>query len=93
MKQRIKKISLRILIFLLVFLTVSYFAFNSAYVQQKLTNYISNYLSESWGTVVTVKKINLEPFQQLNIEDVYVEDQHGDTLLYLKKLYADFSKL
>lgn len=93
MKQRIKKISLRILIFLLVFLTGSYFAFNSAYVQQKLTNYISNYLSESWGTVVKVNKINLEPFQQLNIEDLYVEDQRGDTLLYVKNLYADFSKL
>ena len=92
MKQRIKKISLRILIFLLVFLVGSYFAFNSAYVQQKITNYISNYLSESWGTTVQVKKINLEPFQQMNIEGLYVEDQRGDTLLYVKKLYADFSK-
>lgn len=93
MKQRIKKISLRILIFLLIFLTGSYFAFNSEYVQQKLTNYLSSYLSDSWGTKVSVKKINLEPFQQMNIQDLYVEDQRGDTLLYVKKLYADFSKL
>ncbi|RLD26994.1 MAG: hypothetical protein DRI54_01840 [Bacteroidetes bacterium] len=93
MKQRIKKISLRILIFLLVFLTGSYFAFNSAYVQQKITNYISSYLSESWGTTVKVNRINLEPFQQLNIQGLYVEDQMGDTLLYVKELYADFSKL
>jgi len=93
MKQKIKKISLRILIFLLVFLSGSYFAFNSSYVQQKLTNYLSTYLSDKFGTVVSVKRIYLKLNQQLKIEGFYVEDQHNDTLFYVKELYADFTKL
>lgn len=93
MKQKIKKISIRILIFLVVFLSGSYYAFNSDFVQQKLTSYLSNYLSDEWGTVVSVNRIRLDIFQQIKIEDLYIEDQHHDTLLYAKELYADFTKL
>jgi ribosome-associated toxin RatA of RatAB toxin-antitoxin module len=93
MKQKLKKISFWILVFLVVFFVGGYFAFNSDFVQAKLTNYLSSYLSDKWGTEVSVNNIRLDIFQQVQIEGLYIEDQHQDTLLYAKELYVDFSKL
>lgn len=46
-------------------------------------------LSKQWGTEVSVDKVNLQFFETVNIQGVYIEDQKADTLLYAGSLTAD----
>jgi len=93
MKKKVLKIITRLLLFLLLFFSGVYFAFNSNYVQNILTEKLSDYLSDLWGTEVSIKRIYLKPFKVIEIENLYIEDQHNDTLVYLERLYTDFSRL
>lgn len=70
-----------------------YIIFNSSYVQTKLTQAIGNHYGTKWNTVVSLDRIQLEPFQRLRLENVYIEDLHGDTLIYSSEIFVNFNKL
>jgi translocation-and-assembly-module (TAM) inner membrane subunit TamB-like protein len=56
------------------------------YIVQKVTTYLSSELN----TNVYLKRIDIEFFDKLVLEEFYLEDQNGDTLLYSKELKANF---
>ena len=59
------------------------------YVQNQLIQYTVNTLSERLDTRVEVEEIQLDFFDHLDLHGLYIEDFHGDTLLYTKQLHAD----
>lgn len=88
----IKKI-LRILLWfmgtlLLLFLSF-YVALRNPALQTWATNRIGDYFSSRWGTTVRVEGVAIEFWKKIVLEEVYVEDQHRDTLLYAEKLKLD----
>ncbi|MDR2840948.1 MAG: hypothetical protein LBV75_06770, partial [Paludibacter sp.] len=94
----IKK-SLKIsLITIAILLAIPIFAlillqFNS--VQQGIVNKITSTLETKLDTKVSISKARFKLFNTVNLEDVYIEDLEGDTLLYSEHLNAklDFFKL
>lgn len=74
---------------LVVLLVGAYIALQSSYVQTRLTNELANYLSRELNAVVSVDAVDLEFVKTIALDGVYVEDQQGDTLLYLGTLKAD----
>jgi len=78
---------------IVLFLMALYIVFNSSYVQTKLTQAIGNYLGEKWNTTVSLDRIHIEPFQRIGIDHLYIEDQHGDTLIYANGIKVKFKKL
>ncbi len=54
--------------------------------QTYLTQVIASYFSSKLNTIVTVKGVDIEFFNKLLLEGLYVEDLHHDTLLYLGEL-------
>lgn len=58
-------------------------------VQTYITKQVTQNLEEQWDTRVEVGRVNLTFFETALIEDIYVEDQAGDTLLYANRLKAD----
>jgi len=50
-------------------------------VQTWLCQRVAGYYSSKWHTKVRVGHVDLEFLKKLVLKDVYVEDQHGDTLL------------
>lgn len=59
------------------------------YVQNELIQFTTKQLSEKLDTRVEIDEIQLDFFDQLDLHGVYVEDFHGDTLLYTQHLHAD----
>ena len=49
-------------------------------------------ISEKIGTTVSIGRINIRGFSRVAARDVYVEDYHGDTLIYAGKLTARLDK-
>ncbi|MGC3979623.1 MAG: translocation/assembly module TamB domain-containing protein [Paludibacteraceae bacterium] len=61
----------------------------------KIQNYIAQQavvqLSEKLNTNVSIGEVNYKFFNRFSFEDLYVEDLHHDTLLYVDKAYAHFN--
>lgn len=57
-------------------------------VQTWLAQKAATWLSEKIGSRVEVKGVNIQFFDTVILEGVYIEDQQKDTLLYTTKLYA-----
>ncbi len=50
----------------------------------------TSYLSKELGTTVSIGEITLDYFDRLTATDVYLGDQRNDTLIYVKKLEANY---
>ncbi len=74
-------------VFLLLILAL-YFTLQSSTVQNWLITRISNYLSEELKTTVTIGHVDIAFFDNLVLEQVFIADLHGDTLLYAGQLSA-----
>src|SRR5574343_1819108 len=59
------------------------------YVAQKLAKYLSNELHAN----IQVKGVDIDLFKTIVLEDLLVEDQHKDTLLYVNKLKVDIAEI
>lgn len=92
MSIRLQKLIVRTFLGLVMFFIALYIIFNSAYVQTKITQAIGNHFGEKWNTVVKLDRVHLEPFKRLGLENVYIEDQHGDTLIYAEKILINFDR-
>jgi hypothetical protein len=47
---------------------------------------VGDYLASEWNTRVEIERVEIEFFRTLSIKGLYVEDLHGDTLLYAGEL-------
>jgi TamB, inner membrane protein subunit of TAM complex len=80
---------LRIVIVLVVLLISTYFLVQLPAVQTWLAQRATSWLSDELETKVEVKGVNIQFFTKAVFEGIYVEDKHGDTLLYAEELIAD----
>lgn len=79
------------LLFIVFFLLVlSWALLQSKTVQNYLVQEITTRLSSDLNTEVSIKGVDIEFFDKLILEEFYLEDQKGDTLLYSQELKADF---
>lgn len=85
------------LFFIGLFLLISALIGLSAYLIQtpKVQNYVvdkvANYLSKKANTKIKVGTVEIKFFRRLRLNEFYVEDQKGDTLLFAKYLDAQLS--
>ncbi|MEO5571380.1 MAG: translocation/assembly module TamB domain-containing protein [Bacteroidia bacterium] len=61
--------------------------------QTKLVRAISGYLSSQLKTKVHIGSVHIELVRKLVLKDLYIEDQHHDTLLFASLFKVDISKL
>ncbi|GAB4136397.1 MAG: translocation/assembly module TamB domain-containing protein [Bacteroidia bacterium] len=86
------RISLRVFAFLSLLILSLYVAFRSPAFQTWITGKAAAYLSKELKTTVTVRGVNVEWPVSAVFEGIYVEDLHGDTLLFADRLSAAISK-
>lgn len=86
--KKLLKISVIIGILILLGSLLFYYLINLPTVQNWLVTRVTDSLSDKLKTEVHVGRVGVSFFNKLNIEDVYVADEQGDTLLYAKQLFA-----
>jgi hypothetical protein len=77
-----------IVFFLVLMLVGLYFLLQSSAVQNWLIQKTTTYLSEELQTTVKIGHIDIAFFDNLVLDNFFVADQKGDTLLYAGKLKA-----
>ncbi len=67
-----------------------YIVFKSRPVQTWLVQKATNYLSAELGTKVKVGAVDIDFFKTAVLQNIYIEDQHQDTLFYFRNIKADY---
>lgn len=78
---------------LIVLLVSCYLALQNSWIQTKITQSIANRLSKDLNTTISVGRVDIGFFNKLHLEDVLIEDQNNDTLLFTKELVAKIDTL
>jgi hypothetical protein len=98
MKEKVRKIIKKATKFLVwttgifvVLLVVAYFAFRSPAVQTWVCQKLGNYLADELKTKITIQGVDIKFFTSVELEGLYVEDQHHDTLLLAPSFTVDLS--
>ncbi len=81
------------LLAIVLLLTGSALLLRSASVQTILTQEIASYYSNKLHTRVTIGEVDVEFIKKLVLRNVYIQDLHKDTLLYLDELKMDVTRL
>lgn len=72
---------------ILLLCVVAYFAIQHPAVQSWLTKQAAAWLSKELGTTVRVGAVDIDLWARAVLEDVYVEDLHHDTLVFIPSLH------
>lgn len=99
LKEKVRKIikkATRFLIWttgIVVLLCVAlYFTLRSPTSQTWISQKLANYLSDELGTTITIGGVNIQFFTSVVLEELYVEDKHGDTLLHAPEFTVDITE-
>lgn len=87
------KIIIVVFALLVAMLGTGYLALQNSWVQTRITQYIANILSEKLDSKISVGHVKIKFFNQLNLEDLLIEDQGNDTLLFAKTVTATIDTL
>jgi len=74
------------LFFVVLFFVSVYFVLQSPAVQNWLVRRVIEQASLALNTKVDLRRINVEFFDNILLEDFFIEDSRGDTLIYVKRL-------
>lgn len=86
--KKLLKISVVIGILLFISTVFFYYLINQPAFQNWLVGQITETLSDKLKAKVHVGHVQVHFFNKLELRDIYVEDQQGDTLVHAQKLYA-----
>lgn len=79
--NRAARIILKTFLFLLLFIVVVFLLLLTPPVQRFMTTKVENYLERKLQTRVDIGRIAFDPFGNIRLKEVYVEDRNKDTLL------------
>lgn len=74
-------------------LTAIYLAIQTRPVQNFAARKLTNYLSEQFGTTIHIGGVDVALFRRIVLKDVWIEDQHADTLAYSQRVSATIDTL
>lgn len=93
MVTRWRKILIRFaLAFALLFILGGILAY-MPWVQTQLANYLTYRLEDKLGVAVKIDRVHLRFLNSADIKGIYIEDYHGDTLLYTQRIQAQIRHL
>ena len=93
LKRRLPLWLNRFLKTLMVLLLAPVLIFQIPWVQNKVAQKATAFLSKEWQTQVSVGKVRLGIFNKIKLDDFYLEDQLGDTLVVAQLLEVNHSGL
>jgi uncharacterized ubiquitin-like protein YukD len=87
--KKFKKIVIRSLVGLLLFLLLVAIALSLPFVQTGIAHYGTNYLNKEFGTRITIDKVALSIFGGVKLKGVLIMDHHNDTLIAADRLQTN----
>ncbi|WP_051052886.1 translocation/assembly module TamB domain-containing protein [Fulvivirga imtechensis] len=89
-KKRIVKAILWFLLSIFLLLAIVIGAIQVPYIQTKLVNYASKHYSELTGYDISIQRIAIDWFDEINVQGLSVVDPENNRLLYAEDVLIDF---
>ena len=89
--KKIPKILVIVIVSALLLLALTFILLGNSAVQNRIAREAAKQLAVKLNTKVSIGNVNYEFFNTFSFENLYVEDQQQDTLLFVEKAYADFN--
>lgn len=86
--KKVFKISSYTVLILISIPLILFLVLKSPKVQTFVVHKITNILSEKFNAKISIESVDYAFFNKLRLNKVYVQDQHGDTLMYTNRIYA-----
>lgn len=87
------KITIVVLAVLVAILAGSFIALQNSWVQTRITQRIAQLLSSRLNTEISIGKVYISLFGQIELEDILIQDQNKDTLIYSHSVVASIDTL
>lgn len=87
--KKFRRIAVRTLVALLLFLLLLGVALTLPPVQTKLGQYVTERLNKDFGTDIKVERIAISIFGSVKLKQVLIRDHHKDTLIYASRLQTN----
>ena len=87
----LRSVVVTVLVTAVAIIALAYLLLSLHPVQERLCNKGEKALSEYLGTEVSIRSVSITPFNRLELNDVLIKDQQGDSLLTVSKLGAGIS--
>lgn len=87
--KKIKKILVRTIIGLILFLLLLAIALSLPFVQTKIARIATDKLNEDFGTNINVEKVAISVFGSVRLKGVLILDHHNDTLISANRLQTN----
>jgi len=84
--KKIRKVIIRTIIALLVFLLLSAIALTLPFVQTKIAKYVTDDINKEYGVNISIDKVAITFFGGVKLKTVLILDHHQDTLIFLNRL-------
>ncbi len=80
--SKLRKILLRTLLILVFFSSVVAVLTRNKYVQTRIAQYLTSYISSELKAKVSIKAVEIDFLRNFHLEDFLIEDRHGDTVFF-----------
>lgn len=87
--KKLKKIVIRTVVGLLLFLLLLAIALSLPFVQTKVARYATNRINKDFGTHIQVDKVAISAFGNVKLKEVLILDHHNDTLIAAKRIQTN----
>lgn len=87
--KKFKKILLRTLLGLVVFILMLAIALQLPFVQTWIAHYATDKINEEFGTHISIEKVAITVFGSVKMKDVLILDHHNDTLAHADRLQTN----
>ncbi|MCA0348011.1 MAG: translocation/assembly module TamB [Bacteroidetes bacterium] len=84
--KKIRKVIIRTIIALLVFLLLSAIALTLPFVQTKIAKYVTDDINKEYGVNISIDKVAITFFGGVKLKTVLILDHHQDTLIFVNRL-------
>ena len=80
--KKLAKIGLIVVLLVLAVPSLSLLFLQNRQVQTKVSQFLTGQLSEELQATISLSSVNYTFFKRIQIRDLYIEDLHGDTLIF-----------
>ena len=79
--------------FSIIIIILFLFLIRSSFIQNSITREFTQFLNSELSSEIAVKEVSLKSFKYFQLNELFIPDQNGDTILFVPKVFVNVGKI
>ena len=79
--------------FSIILIILFLFLIRSSFVQNSISREFTQFLNSELSSKIELKEVSLKSFKYFQLNELFIPDQNGDTILFVPKVFVDIGKI